>query len=103
MLREKSPCDGTQRSDIPYEPMYRERRPRYPADAISEMYKGAATVEMPIPKPPMNPATVNAYTSVGKLDQTADTIYRTPTPSNVSLRPKRSGGQPPSNAPITVP
>ncbi len=34
-------------------------RPRYAGGAISEMYSGAATVEMPIPIPPITRATVN--------------------------------------------
>ena len=78
-------------------------RPRQAGGAISAMYIGAATVEMPTPSPPMNRATLNEYTSVASADHTAETKYSAPIHSNVARRPKRSAGQPPSSDPSTVP
>jgi hypothetical protein len=47
-------------------------RPRYRGGAISEMYIGAATVQTPMPKPPMNRAAISWYTSVASPDHTAE-------------------------------
>src|SRR5436190_3602298 len=79
------------------------RRPRYSGGEISEMYMGATTVEIPMPTPPMNRATMNVSTFHARAEPNADTIYRMPTQSSVGLRPHRSAGQPPPSAPITVP
>ena len=49
------------------------RRPRCSAGAISAIYSGATTVEIPIPSPPMNRATMNDSTSCASADHTADT------------------------------
>ena len=48
-------------------------RPRFSAGAISEMNRGAATVEIPTPSPPMKRATIKECTSVAIADQTAET------------------------------
>src|SRR5690606_11206154 len=79
------------------------RRPRYCGGAISEMYIGAATVEIPTPRPPINRKSMNEYTSGASAEPTADTRYSTPIQSKVFFRPKCSEGQPPTNDPITVP
>src|ERR1043165_1491915 len=79
------------------------RRPRCDAGAISEMYIGATTVETPMPMPPISRAMMNVSTFHASADPTADTMYNTPIQSSVGLRPKRSAGQPPPNAPTTVP
>ena len=48
-------------------------RPRYLGGAISEMYMGATTVEMPIPRPPMTRARMKTETFGAKAEPTART------------------------------
>ena len=48
-------------------------RPRYLGGAISEMYMGATTVEMPMPSPPITRAMINMVTLVAKPEPTAPT------------------------------
>jgi hypothetical protein len=48
-------------------------RPRYLGGAISEMYMGATTVEMPMPNPPMKRATMNVATLGARPEPTAPT------------------------------
>ena len=48
-------------------------RPRWAGGAISEMYSGAATVEMPMPSPPMNRAAMKEPTPVAKPQPRAET------------------------------
>jgi hypothetical protein len=50
------------------------RRPRYAAGAISEMYSGAATVEIPIPIPPIRRAAMNMPTPLARAHPTAETM-----------------------------
>ncbi len=48
-------------------------RPRCLGGAISEMYMGATTVEMPMPKPPITRAAMNTVTLGAKAEPTAPT------------------------------
>src|SRR5580658_4747510 len=71
-------------------------RPRYLGGAISEMYMGATTVEMPTPNPPMTRAAMNVATLGANPDPAAPTEERMPIQDSVALRAKRSAGHPPS-------
>ena len=51
----------------------------------------------------MNRAMMNDQTLVASPLHTAEMKYRMPIQKSVGLRPQRSVGQPPPNAPITVP
>ena len=78
-------------------------RPRQAGGEISEMYSGAATVETPMPMPPMKRASMNDHTSFATADQSDPTRNRTPIQSSVCFRPNRSVGQPPRSEPTSVP
>jgi hypothetical protein len=48
-------------------------RPRFAAGAISEMYIGPTTVEMPTPSPPRKRAVTKLHRSCESPDHSADT------------------------------
>src|SRR5690606_19961394 len=78
-------------------------RPRREGGAISEMYIGATTDEIPTPTPPMNRKIKNIPQPVARPEPSADTRYSTATMSRLILRPYLSAGTPPYRAPMTVP